>query len=55
MEASLSDDLDADENDKASLVERLEEEFSLSIPPEEAQKFKTVQDIAAYIKEHRQK
>lgn len=55
MDSSLTDDLNADDNDKTSLIERLEEEFNLSIPPEDAEKIKTVKDACEYVKQHRRK
>jgi acyl carrier protein len=48
-EASFVDDLGADSLDIVELVMALEEEFSISIPDEEAENIKTVGDAIAYI------
>lgn len=42
-------DLDLDENDRFEVLMELEEEFDLDIKDEEAEKWKTVQDIINYI------
>jgi acyl carrier protein len=51
-EASFIDDLGADSLDTVELVMALEEEFSMEIPDEEAEKIKTVGDAVEYIKSH---
>lgn len=51
-EASFIDDLGADSLDTVELVMALEEEFSMEIPDEEAEKIKTVGDAIEYIKSH---
>jgi acyl carrier protein len=56
-ESSFVDDLNADSLDLVELVMSLEEEFTnegknIEIPDEDAEKIKTVQDAADYIKEH---
>jgi acyl carrier protein len=51
-EASFIDDLGADSLDTVELVMALEEEFSMEIPDEEAEKIKTVGDAVEYIKAH---
>jgi len=48
-EASFIDDLGADSLDIVELVMRMEEEFDLEIPDEDAEKMKTVQDVIKYI------
>lgn len=48
-EASFVDDLGADSLDTVELVMALEEEFSLEIPDEEAEKIATVGDAVTYI------
>lgn len=48
-EASFVDDLGADSLDTVELVMALEEEFSLEIPDEEAEKITTVGDAITYI------
>ncbi len=48
-EASFVDDLGADSLDIVELVMALEEEFSISIPDEQAESIKTVGDAIAFI------
>jgi len=49
--ASFIDDLGADSLDTVELVMALEEEFSIEIPDEDAEKMKTVGDAIKYIEE----
>ena len=51
--ASLIDDLGADSLDVVELVMKMEEEFGIEIPDEEAEKFKTVNDVVQYITTHK--
>ncbi len=51
-QASFQEDLNADSLDLLELVMRLEEEFGMKIPDEEADKLKTVQDAVEYVDEH---
>jgi acyl carrier protein len=48
-EASFIDDLGADSLDIVELVMAMEEEFSLEIPDEDAEKLKTVNDVQEYL------
>jgi acyl carrier protein len=50
--ASFIDDLGADSLDIVELVMKMEEEFAIEIPDEEAEKIKTVNDVVEYIKAH---
>jgi acyl carrier protein len=50
--AKFIDDLSADSLDTMELVMALEEEFSLEIPDEDAEKIVSVGDAINYIKEH---
>lgn len=50
--ASLIDDLGADDLDMVELVVLLEDEFSITIDDEDADKFKYVQDVVQYVVEH---
>ncbi|MEK7702843.1 MAG: acyl carrier protein [Nitrospirota bacterium] len=50
-ESSFVDDLGADSLDTVELVMALEEEFSVEIPDEDAEKITTVQNVLDYIKE----
>ncbi|MCD4812619.1 acyl carrier protein [bacterium] len=52
IEASFIEDLGADSLDTVELVMALEEEFSLEIPDEEAEKIKSVGDAVEFIKSH---
>lgn len=49
LEASLTDDLDADSLDAVELIMAVEDEFDIEISDEEAAKMKTVQDIVNYV------
>lgn len=50
-QASFIDDLGADSLDTVELVMALEEEFSIEIPDEDAEKMATVGDAIKYIEE----
>jgi len=52
-EASFTEDLGADSLDIVELVMKMEEEFGIEIPDEEAEKIKTVNDVVAYISAHK--
>ena len=47
---NIIDDLKADSLDVVEIVMTLEEKFDLSIPDEEAEKMKTIQDLIDYVK-----
>ncbi|MFV0396023.1 MAG: acyl carrier protein [Coprobacillaceae bacterium] len=49
LEASLTDDLEADSLDAVELIMAVEEEFDIEIPDEKATSMKTVNDIVSYI------
>ena len=51
--ASFIDDLGADSLDIVEMVMKMEEEFGIEIPDEEAEKIKTVNDVIQYIKTHK--
>jgi acyl carrier protein len=51
-QAKFVDDLGADSLDTVELVMALEEEFSLEIPDEDAEKITSVHDAIEYIKAH---
>jgi acyl carrier protein len=50
--AKFVEDLGADSLDTVELVMALEEEFSIEIPDEDAEKIATVGDAVTYISEH---
>ena len=50
--ASFIDDLGADSLDTVELVMALEDEFSVKIPDEDAEKSVTVQDAIDYMNKH---
>jgi acyl carrier protein len=52
-ESSFIEDLGADSLDIVELVMKMEEEFSIEIPDEEAEKIKTVNDVVQYITAHK--
>lgn len=54
-EASFIEDLGADSLDTVELVMAFEEEFSVEVPDEDAEKLKTVGDVIDYIEENAQK
>ena len=51
-EAKFIEDLGADSLDIVELVMALEEEFTIDIPDEDADKLKTVGDAMNYLKQH---
>ncbi|MDR1490920.1 MAG: acyl carrier protein [Desulfovibrio sp.] len=51
-EASFVEDLGADSLDLTELIMAMEEEFSLEIDDEEAQKLLKVKDAVAYVEKH---
>ena len=51
-EAKFVEDLGADSLDTVELVMALEEEFSIEIPDEDAEKIASVGDAIKYINEH---
>jgi acyl carrier protein len=53
--AKFVEDLGADSLDTVELVMALEEEFSLEIPDEEAEKITSVGEAIDYIKQHAEK
>jgi len=50
-QASFIEDLGADSLDIVELVMAFEEEFSVEVPDEDAEKLQTVGDVISYIKE----
>ena len=52
-DAHFVDDLGADSLDTVELVMKLEEDFDIEIPDEDAEKIQTVQDAMDYITAHR--
>ena len=55
IESTFIDDLGADSLDIAELIMAFEEEFSIEIPDEAAEKIKTVQDVVNYIDQNQGK
>ena len=53
--AKFVEDLGADSLDTVELVMALEEEFTVEIPDEDAEKIATVGDAVKYINEHTEK
>ncbi len=51
MDAKFQDDLGADSLDVVELVMKIEEEFDIDIPDEDAEKIQTVGDAVRYIEE----
>ena len=55
LSASFVDDLGADSLDIVELVMAFEEEFSVEVPDEDAEKLQTVGDVIKYIDERAKK
>ncbi len=53
-DAKFIEDLGADSLDTVELVMAFEEEFSIEVPDEEAEKLQTVGDVVRYVEEHSQ-
>ena len=53
LDASFVEDLGADSLDQVELVMRLEEEFGIEIPDEDAEKITRVKEAIKYIQEHK--
>ena len=49
MESDIVDDLEADSLDVVDLIMTIEDEFSLEVPDEQIENFRTVGDIVKYI------
>lgn len=49
LETSMIKDLEADSLDAVEIMMALEDEFGVSIPDEDAEKFKNIGDIVEYI------
>ncbi len=49
LEASFIEDLGADSLDTVELIMKMEEEFGIEIPDEEAEKLKTVGNVVKYL------
>lgn len=55
LEAKFIEDLGADSLDVVELVMAFEEQFSIEVPDEEAEKLLTVGDVVTYIKDKEDK
>ncbi len=51
METSLMKDLEADSLDAVEIMMALEDEYGITIPDEDAEKFKNIGDIVRFIEE----
>ena len=52
MEASLTEDLEADSLDVVDMVMTLEDEFGVEVPDEQIENFHTVGDVVRYVEEN---
>ena len=50
---NIIDDLKADSLDVVEIVMTIEEKFEISIPDEEAEKMKTIQDLIDFVKNNK--
>lgn len=50
---SLMGDLEADSLDAVEIIMAIEDEFSVEIPDEQAEGFKNIGDIVAYVETHK--
>lgn len=53
LEASLSEDLNADSLDAVELMMAIEDAFGIEVPDEAAQEMKTVRSIVDYVDAHK--
>lgn len=53
LESTLSDDLDADSLDAVEIIMAVEDEFSIEIPDEYAERFKSVSDIVSFVEKQK--
>ena len=53
LEASFTNDLDADSLDTVELIMEFEKEFGITIPDDQAEKIATVGDAVAYIENNK--
>lgn len=51
LDSSFVEDLGADSLDVVEMLMILEEEFDVTVPDEEAEKFRTVRDVVDFLKE----
>lgn len=51
LDSSFVEDLGADSLDVVEMLMLLEEEFDVTVPDEEAEKFRTVRDVVDFLKE----
>ena len=54
LETSFVDDLNLDSLDTVELMMKMEDEFGVEIPEEDAEKLKTVQDVVSYLETNSQ-
>ncbi|MCC5911998.1 MAG: acyl carrier protein [Clostridiaceae bacterium] len=52
-ETSLINDLEADSLDAVEIIMAIEDEFSVEIPDDEAENFKNIGDIVAYVEKNK--
>ena len=52
LDTDLMKDLEADSLDAVEIIMALEQEYDIEIPDEDAEKFKTVENIVQFIEDH---
>ena len=53
LETTLVEDLEADSLDAVEVIMALEDEFGIEIPDEDAENFKTINDICKFIEQNK--
>ncbi len=54
LETNFVDDLNLDSLDTVELMMKMEDEFGIEIPEEQAEKLRTVQDVVSYLESNLQ-
>lgn len=52
MDSDIMEDFDADSLDVVDMIMALEDEYSIEIPDEDVETFRTVGDVVRYVEDH---
>ena len=52
MDSNIMDDFDADSLDVVDMIMALEDEYSIEVPDEDVENFRTVGDVVRYVEDH---